>query len=100
MGKIAFTKMNGLGNDFIILDYDEFEKTKMSPDKLALKLCNRNFSIGADGLIIVNKDTKVADISWIFYNSDGSIAEMCGNGIRCFSRYIHDKKGIFYVWSM
>ena len=92
MDKIKFTKMNGLGNDFIILDYEEYEKTKMPADKLALKLCNRNFGIGADGLIIVNEDTKVADISWIFYNSDGSIAEMCGNGIRCFARFVHDKK--------
>ena len=92
MKKIKFTKMNGLGNDFIILDYEEYEKTGMSPDTLALKLCNRNFSIGADGLIVVNKDTKVADISWIFYNSDGSMAEMCGNGIRCFARYVYDKK--------
>ena len=92
MPKIKFTKMNGLGNDFVILDYSEFQKTKLSPDKLAQKLCNRNFSIGADGLIIVNPDTDKADISWIFYNSDGSVAQMCGNGMRCFSRYVYDKK--------
>ncbi len=92
MTKIKFTKMNGLGNDFVILDYEEYQKTKFSPDKLALKLCNRNFGIGADGLIIVNPNTDKADISWIFYNSDGSIAQMCGNGMRCFARYIYDKK--------
>ena len=92
MTNIKFTKMNGLGNDFIILDYDEYEKAGLPADKLALKLCNRNFYIGADGLIIVNKNTDKADISWIFYNSDGSIAEMCGNGMRCFSRYIYDNK--------
>ena len=92
MPKIKFTKMNGLGNDFVILDYSEFQKTKLSPDKLAQKLCNRNFSIGADGLIIVNPDTDKADISWIFYNSDGSVAQMCGNGMRCFSRYVYDNK--------
>ena len=91
MEKIKFTKMNGLGNDFIIIDYEDFEKTKMTPSELALKLCNRNFSIGADGLIIINRETKNADISWIFYNSDGSVAEMCGNGMRCFARYVHDK---------
>lgn len=90
--KIKFTKMNGLGNDFIILDYEEYEKTKMKPNELALKLCDRKFSIGADGLIIVNKKTDNADISWIFYNSDGSVAEMCGNGMRCFARYVYDKK--------
>ena len=92
MNQIKFTKMNGLGNDFIILDYSEYLKTNLSPDKLALKLCNRNFGIGADGLIIVNPNTDKADISWIFYNSDGSIAQMCGNGIRCFARYIYDNK--------
>lgn len=92
MTNIKFTKMNGLGNDFIILDYEEYQKTSIKADKLAYKLCNRNFSIGADGLIIVNPNTDNADISWIFYNSDGSIAQMCGNGMRCFARYIHDKK--------
>ena len=92
MQKIKFTKMNGLGNDFVILDYNEYQKTNLSPDKLALKLCNRNFSIGADGLIIVNPNTSNADISWIFYNSDGSIAQMCGNGMRCFARYVYDNK--------
>ncbi len=92
MSKIKFTKMNGLGNDFIILDYEEYKKAKLLPDKLALKLCNRNFSIGADGLIIINPDTDKADISWIFYNSDGSPAQMCGNGMRCFARYIYDNK--------
>ena len=92
MPKIKFTKMNGLGNDFVILDYDEYKKANIPADKLALKLCNRNFSIGADGLIIVNPNTDKADISWIFYNSDGSIAQMCGNGMRCFSRYVYDKK--------
>ena len=92
MTKIKFTKMNGLGNDFVILDFEEYQKTKLSPDKLALKLCNRNFYIGADGLIIVNPNTDKADISWIFYNSDGSVAQMCGNGMRCFSRYIYDEK--------
>ena len=92
MTNIKFTKMNGLGNDFVILDYEEYQKTNLSPDKLAFKLCNRNFGIGADGLIIVNPDTDKADISWIFYNSDGSVAQMCGNGMRCFARYIYDKK--------
>ncbi len=92
MTNIKFTKMNGLGNDFVILDYSEYQKTKLSPEKLALKLCNRNFCVGADGLIIVNPNTDKADISWIFYNSDGSIAQMCGNGMRCFARYIYDNK--------
>lgn len=90
MDRINFTKMNGLGNDFVILDYEQYIKTGLSPDKLALKLCDRNFGIGADGLIIVNPDSEMADISWIFYNSDGSVAQMCGNGMRCFAIYVYD----------
>ena len=86
-----FTKMNGLGNDFVILDFEEYKKTNLPPKELAKKLCNRNFGIGADGLIIVNPNTEKADISWIFYNSDGSAAQMCGNGMRCFARYVYDK---------
>ena len=89
---IDFTKMNGLGNDFVILDYEEYKKAEIAPDKLALKLCDRNFGIGADGLIIVNPETTNSDISWIFYNSDGTVAQMCGNGMRCFARYVYDKK--------
>ncbi len=88
---INFTKMQGLGNDFVILDYKEYEKSQKKPEELALKLCDRHFGIGADGLIIVNPNTKNTDIGWIFYNSDGSIAQMCGNGIRCFAKYVYNK---------
>ena len=91
MTLINFTKMQGLGNDFVILDFDEYKKTNISADELALKLCDRHFGIGADGLIIVNPETKNTDIGWIFYNSDGSVAQMCGNGIRCFSKYVYEK---------
>ena len=89
--KINFTKMQGLGNDFVILDYDEFLKIGKTPSDLALKLCDRKFSIGADGLIIVNPNAKDTDIEWIFYNSDGTMAQMCGNGMRCFAKYVTDK---------
>lgn len=92
MAELKFTKMNGLGNDFIILDYDEYKKSGLNPSDLAMKLCNRNFSVGADGLIIINPKSNNADISWLFYNSDGSVAQMCGNGMRCFARYVYDKK--------
>ena len=88
---INFTKMQGLGNDFVILDYEEYKKTNKTPQELALKLCDRHFGIGADGLIIVNPDAKNTDIGWIFYNNDGSIAQMCGNGIRCFAKYVFEK---------
>jgi diaminopimelate epimerase len=92
MTTVKFTKMNGLGNDFVILDYEEYIKADLPPEKLSQKLCDRNFGIGADGLIIVNPHSDKADISWIFYNSDGSVAQMCGNGMRCFARYIYDNK--------
>lgn len=92
MTTINFTKMQGLGNDFILLDYSEYQKTQKTPRELALKLCDRHFGIGADGLIIVNPHTERADIGWIFYNSDGTVAQMCGNGIRCFAKYVYDKK--------
>ncbi len=91
MTKISFTKMQGLGNDFVILDYQQYQKSESKMDILAKKLCDRHFGIGADGLIIVNPDSKNSDISWFFYNSDGTVAQMCGNGIRCFSKYVYDK---------
>lgn len=92
MTSINFTKMQGLGNDFIILDFEEYQKTNLPKDKLAQLLCNRKFSIGADGLIIINPNPQNADIGWFFYNSDGSLAQMCGNGMRCFAKYVYDKK--------
>lgn len=93
MTTIQITKMQGCGNDFIILDYSEFEKTNMEMPKLAEKLCNRHFGIGADGMIIPNLKTNgETDIGWYFYNSDGSPAQMCGNGMRCFAKYVYDKK--------
>ena len=89
MPLIKFTKMQGLGNDFVIIDFEEYKKTNKTPSELAIKLCDRHFGIGADGLIIVNPEVKNTDIGWIFYNSDGSIAQMCGNGIRCFAKYVY-----------
>lgn len=87
MTKIKFTKMNGLGNDFVILDYEEYRKISIEKNELAKKICDRHFGIGADGLMIVNLEPENADIGWFFYNSDGSAAQMCGNGIRCFAKY-------------
>src|SRR5574344_1505852 len=93
MNKIKVTKMQGLGNDFAIIDYSEYEKSRMSMSELAIKICDRHKGIGADGMIIprVLDDAKDADISWFFYNSDGTVAQMCGNGIRCFTKYVKDK---------
>lgn len=91
---IKLTKMQGLGNDFVVLDYAEYEKTNLSMPELAKKLCDRNFGVGADGMIIPNlsPSNKSADIGWYFYNSDGTTAQMCGNGIRCFAKYACDNK--------
>ena len=93
MTKIKITKMQGCGNDFIIIDYDEYVKSGLEMSELAIKLCDRHFGIGADGMIIPNthSDNKT-DIAWYFYNSDGTTAQMCGNGMRCFAKYVYDKK--------
>ena len=89
---IKITKMQGCGNDFVILDYDEFLKANLSMEELAKRLCDRHFGIGADGMIIPKKsEDKNIDIAWYFYNSDGTVAQMCGNGMRCFAKYVYDK---------
>ena len=86
-----FWKMQGCGNDFIVIDgrFDNRNDDSYSTD--ASKLCSRKFSIGADGFIVV-KDSNKSDIKMVYYNSDGSRGEMCGNGIRCFSKYVYDNK--------
>lgn len=83
-----FTKMQGCGNDFIFLN-DLDEKYKDINSKAQI-LCNRNFKIGADGIILVRKSDK-ADVKMVLINSDGSYANMCGNGIRCFAKYVWEK---------
>ena len=94
MKTIKLTKMHGCGNDFVIIDYPEYEKSGMKMAEFAKKICDRHFGVGADGLIIPNcdKNDSGADISWYFYNSDGSTAQMCGNGMRCFAKYAYDSK--------
>ncbi|MGN0031209.1 MAG: diaminopimelate epimerase [Candidatus Gastranaerophilaceae bacterium] len=93
MKTIKITKMQGCGNDFVILDFDEFGKSGLSMSELAKKLCDRNFGIGADGMIIPDTNpNNETDIAWYFYNSDGTTAQMCGNGMRCFAKYVYDKK--------
>lgn len=114
MKTIKLTKMQGCGNDFVIIDYAEYEKTGMKMDELAKKVCDRNFGVGADGMIIPNCELRAnrlaevqgcadplnannsfdnnVDIGWYFYNSDGSTAQMCGNGMRCFAKYAYDNK--------
>ena len=89
--EIKVTKMQGCGNDFVILDYEEFLKFNLSMSDTAKALCDRHFGIGADGLIIPDTLEESADIGWYFYNSDGSTAQMCGNGMRCFAKYVFDR---------
>lgn len=92
MDTVKITKMQGLGNDFVIIDFDEYRKTGLEMSELAKKLCDRHFGVGADGMFIPKLNTDKADIGWYFYNNDGTTAQMCGNGIRCFARYVYDKK--------
>jgi|Deesub1362A_J573_1020465.scaffolds.fasta_scaffold00748_7 diaminopimelate epimerase len=86
--KIKFTKMHGNGNDFVL--FDEFKgeliEESLKPN-LVQAVCHRRFGIGADGVLFVQRSDN-ADAKFRYFNSDGSEADMCGNGIRCFSRYI------------
>lgn len=83
---MRFWKMHGLGNDFIVVDNREGVIGDSLVADLARRLCERRFSIGADGLLLLSNST-VADVKMRVFNSDGSEAEMCGNGIRCFAKY-------------
>lgn len=84
---MEFWKMNGAGNDFIIVDNRTLGLSQEELCALARKLCRRRFSVGADGLIAVENPLQGGDFRMGFYNSDGTIGEMCGNGARCICRY-------------
>lgn len=84
---MKFTKMQGLGNDYVYVNC--FEEKIENPKDLAIKLSNRHYGIGSDGLIMINP-SKVADCEMEMYNADGSRSEMCGNGIRCVGKYVYD----------
>ena len=88
---IKVTKMQGCGNDFFRNIALIIKALNMSMSELAKKICDRNFGIGADGMIIPKTDVQNTDIGWYFYNSDGTTAQMCGNGMRCFAKYVYDK---------
>lgn len=91
---ITFSKMHGLGNDYIIID--ESEKILIPEEKkpeIVEEICRRGFSVGADGVIFVTTpSSEEADIRFRIFNSDGSEAEMCGNGIRCFAKYVYENE--------
>ncbi|MFX0134681.1 MAG: diaminopimelate epimerase [Candidatus Hodarchaeota archaeon] len=88
--ELEFGKYHGLGNDYIIINDIKWGIPEGKKSSLAFKLCEMHFSIGADGLIYVC-ESKNADIKMRIFNNDGLEAEMCGNGIRCFSKYIYEK---------
>ena len=85
---MRFTKMHGVGNDFIILDAEEAAGHDLHD--LARRACNRHFGVGADG-ILIPASSEIADLRMVYLNSDGSPSEMCGNGIRCLARYAQDR---------
>ncbi|KAF9616470.1 hypothetical protein IFM89_029767 [Coptis chinensis] len=92
---LHFVKYQGLGNDFILVDNLDSLEPKVTPEQAA-KLCDRNFGVGADGVIFAMPGVNGTDYSMRIFNSDGSEPEMCGNGIRCYARFItelEDLKG-------
>ncbi len=89
---IEFTKYQGLGNDFILVDNRYQADPCLTPDQ-AVKLCDRHFGIGADGVIFTLPGQEGNDYTMRIFNSDGSEPEMCGNGIRCLGRFIADLEG-------
>jgi len=88
MDHIAFYKMSGSGNDFIIIDNRNRVVDEGDLQGFIAKVCRRKMSVGADGLILVEKSENV-DFKWRFFNADGSSAEMCGNGARCAARFAY-----------
>ncbi len=90
--RIEFTKYHGLGNDFILIDNRTETEPIISADQ-AVKLCDRHFGIGADGVIFALPPQQGSDYTMRIFNSDGSEPEMCGNGIRCLAQFLADLEG-------
>ena len=84
---MKFTKMHGLGNDYVYVNC--FEETVNNPAEVSMKVSDRHFGIGSDGLVLI-KPSQVADFRMDMFNADGSQAEMCGNAIRCVGKYVYD----------
>jgi diaminopimelate epimerase len=91
--KLAFTKMHGLGNDFVLIDCRDsgFSDRLPAMGDLSRRLCRRRFGIGADQVLLLYP-SEAADFMMKIFNADGSEVEMCGNGIRCFAKYVWDRK--------
>ena len=89
---LEFTKMNGAGNDFVLID-NRAQTIQLTRDQI-VRLCDRHRGVGADGVILlISCASGKADWGWEFYNSDGSTGEMCGNGARCFGRFVQARAG-------
>ena len=91
MVKVAFWKMHGLGNDYIVVDNREGVLPEEKMSRIAERLCRRRYSIGADGLLLLCESDS-ADVKMRVFNADGGEAEMCGNGIRCLAKYCYEEK--------
>ncbi len=87
---VPFAKMSGTGNDFLVIDHRRTLVPQSEQENFVRRVCRRMFSVGADGVIFI-ENSEHADFSWKFYNADGSIAEMCGNGARCAARFAFAK---------
>ncbi len=85
---MRFTKMQGLGNDYVYVDC--FTEQVDDPLRLAIAISDRHFGVGSDGLILVMPSTEAADVRMRMFNADGSEAQMCGNGVRCVAKYAYD----------
>ena len=85
---MRFTKMHGIGNDYVYINC--FEETVRDPEALAIRMSRKHFGIGSDGLILIEPSDST-DFNMRIFNSDGSEAEMCGNGIRCFGKYVYER---------
>ncbi|KAI0519213.1 hypothetical protein KFK09_006655 [Dendrobium nobile] len=92
-GVLHFVKYHGLGNDFIMVDNRESMEPRVTPEQ-AMKICNRNFGVGADGVIFVMPGFNGTDYTMRIFNSDGSEPEMCGNGVRCFAQFIAELENL------
>jgi diaminopimelate epimerase len=85
-----FIKLQGVGNDFVLIDGRELDLTGVDLKNLSIEICDRHFGVGADGLLLVLPSEK-ANYRMRIFNPDGSEPEMCGNGIRCFAKYVYEK---------
>ena len=85
---MRFTKMHGIGNDYIYVNC--FEEVVRDPSRLALVMSKQHFGVGADGLVLIEPNES-ADFGMRIFNSDGSEAEMCGNALRCIGKYVYER---------